>query len=239
MPLEFAFLVLEEHPYGREMLQKLLQNSLVPKIIIQESSAVADEERDKFYERMAGQPRPPEIAALADEHSIPVEAVKNHNVEACRQMLEALDPQLTVLGGTRIIKDYILSIPPSGTVNAHPGLLPWLRGSASVGWALYKDLPVGATVHFIDPGIDTGDIILREELPVHSDDTYESLNYRVTCLAADLMARAVALFAAGKEIPRMTQDINVGETFRVIPDDLLAEGVARLREGRYSHYAAE
>ncbi len=237
MSLEFAFLVLEEHPYGREMLQKLLRNNYVPKVIIQESSAVADEERRKFYERMAGQPRPPEIAALAAAHNIPVEAVKNHNVEECRQMLEALAPELTVLGGTRIIKDYLLSIPARGTINAHPGLLPWLRGSASVGWALYKDLPVGATVHFIDPGIDTGDIILREELPVHRDDTYETLNYRVTCLAADLMTRAVALFAAGEEIPRMPQDTSAGETFRVIPDDLLAEGVARLREGRFSHYA--
>ncbi|MBN2499550.1 MAG: hypothetical protein JXB38_02220 [Anaerolineales bacterium] len=237
MSLEFTFLVLEEHPYGREMLQKLLLNNFIPKLIIQESSAVADEERRKFYERMAGQPRPPEIAALAAEHSIPVEAVKNHNVDECRQMLEALAPELTVLGGTRIIKDYILSIPPRGTINAHPGLLPWLRGSASVGWALYKDLPVGATVHFIDPGIDTGDIILREELPVHRGDSYETLNYSVTCLAAELMARTVALFAAGEEIPRMPQDTSAGETFRVIPDDLLAEGVARLREGRYSHYA--
>ena len=60
MPLEFAFLVLEEHPYGREMLQKLLRNGFIPKLIIQESSTVADEERQKFYTRMAGQPRPQE-----------------------------------------------------------------------------------------------------------------------------------------------------------------------------------
>jgi methionyl-tRNA formyltransferase len=236
MPFDYAFLVLEEHPYGREMLQELLRNNYIPKFIIQEASAVAEEERHKFYARMAGQPRPPLITEMAAQHGIPVEAVKNHNADECRQMLETLAPDVVVLGGTRIIKDYILAIPPGGTVNAHPGLLPWLRGSASVGWALYKDLPVGATVHFIDPGIDTGDIILREELPVYHHDTYETLNYRVTCLSAELMARAVALLDRG-EAERMPQDTSTGETLRVIPDDLLAEGIARLREGRYSHYA--
>jgi len=236
MPLKFAFLVLEEHPYGREMLQIILQNNFIPKIIIQEASAVADEERQKFYTRMAGQPRPPTIAEMAAAYGISVRAVKNHNADECRQMLEALAPDIVVLGGTRIIKPYILEIPARGTVNVHPGLLPWLRGSASVGWALYKDMPVGATVHFIDPSIDTGDIILREELPVYRHDTYETLNYRVTYLAAELMARTLVFFDDG-EIPRLPQDLSAGETLRVIPEDLLAEGIARLREGRYSHFA--
>ena len=122
------------------------------------------------------------------------------------------------------------------TVNCHPGLLPWLRGSASVGWALYKDLPQGATAHFIDPGIDTGDIIVRRRLPVHRTDTYESLCSRVAILAAELMAETLRLFAEG-DPPRVPQERDEGETFKVIPDDLLEEGKRRLAEGRYSHFA--
>jgi methionyl-tRNA formyltransferase len=235
LALHFGFLVLKEHPYGREMLRSLLERGLHPAIIIEEESSVADEEREKFLTRIAGQPVPPTIADLIAGLAIPREEVSNHNSPACQTMLEDLAPELGVLGGTRIIRSHILTIPPRGMINAHPGLLPWLRGSSSVGWALYKDLPIGSTVHFIDPGIDTGPIILQRELPVRRGDTYESLVRRMLTLSGELMAEAVAMLAAG-EARTTPQDPNEGETFRVIPPELLAEGKERLAEGRYSHY---
>lgn len=237
-PLRFAYLVLEEHPYGREMLHALLENGFAPAMIVQEVSAVGDQEREKFLTRMAGQPLPARINQLVTGRSIPLYAVSNHNDANCQALLQAARPEILVLGGTRIIKPNILGIPSRATLNAHPGLLPWLRGSASVGWALYKDLPVGSTVHFIDPGIDTGDIIYREQLPVYRDDTYESLNYRVAQLSARLMVLALQAFAQG-DVPRTPQDRAVGETLKVIPDDLLEEGKKRLASGAYSHYADE
>jgi methionyl-tRNA formyltransferase len=235
MSLHFAFLVLEEHPYGREMLRILLEKNLVPSMIIQEVSEVGDVEREKFLNRMAGQPVPPRLTQLIAGKKIPVYCVANHNDSTCRELLEAEKPEVLSLGGTRIIKPSILETPRRATVNAHPGLLPWLRGSASVGWALYKDMPQGATVHFIDPGIDTGDIIARRKLPVSRRDTYESINARIATLAGELMAEALTFLANG-EAPREPQDRNVGETFKVIPDDLLEEGKRRLAEGRYSHF---
>ena len=236
MSLHFAFLVLEEHPYGREMLRILLENDLVPSMIIQEVSNVGDEEREKFLTRIAGQPVPPRLTQLISGRKIPVYCVSNHNDNTCKELLKADKPDVLVLGGTRIIKQQILEVPRQSTVNSHPGLLPWLRGSASVGWALYKDMPQGATAHFIDPGIDTGDIIVSRQLPVYRHDTYESINYRIAILAGELMAEAVTSIKNG-EAPRTPQDSNVGETFRVIPDDLLEEGKQRLAESRYSHFA--
>jgi len=236
MTLRFAFLVLEEHPYGREMLRALLDHGFIPEVIIQEVSDVGDVEREKFLARMAGQPLAPSINRQVTGRNIPVYAVANHNDAACQDRLRAFRPELLVLGGTRIIKPAVLEIPSVATLNSHPGLLPWLRGSASVGWALYKDMPVGATVHFIDPGIDTGDIIYRQHLPVYRQDTYESLNGRVAVLAADLMRRALQAFADG-DVPRIPQNRDEGETLKVIPEDLLNEGKHRLAEGRYSHYA--
>ena len=64
MPLHFAFLVLEEHPYGREMLRILLEKNLVPSVIVQEVSEVGDVEREKFLARITGQPVPPRLAQL-------------------------------------------------------------------------------------------------------------------------------------------------------------------------------
>ena len=236
MPLHFAFLVLEEHPYGREMLRILLENDLIPSMIIQEVSDVGDEEREKFLIRMAGQPVPPRLTQLITGKNIPVYCVSNHNSDVCRDLLAADKPDVLVLGGTRIIKPRILEIPRQSTVNAHPGILPWLRGSASVGWALYKDLPQGATAHFVNPGIDLGDIIISKELAVFRNDTYESLNYRIASLSGELMAEAVTAIQNG-DVPRTPQDPNVGETYKVIPEDLLEEGKQRLAQGEYSHFA--
>ncbi len=236
MSLHFAFLVLEEHPYGREMLRILLENDLVPSMIIQEVSNVGDEEREKFLGRIAGQPVPPRLTQLVSGRKIPVYCVSNHNDDTCKELLKADKPDVLVLGGTRIIKPKILEVPRQSTVNSHPGLLPWLRGSASVGWALYKDLPQGATVHFVVPGIDTGDIIISRHLPVYRGDTYESINYRIAILAGELMAEGLTSIENG-EATHTPQDPNAGETFRVIPDELLEEGKQRLAEIRYSHFA--
>jgi methionyl-tRNA formyltransferase len=236
MPFNFAYLVLEEHPYGREMLRVLLNNGLVPDLIIQEVSRVGDEERRKFLDRIAGQPVPPRLTELIAGTKIPIYCVANHNDDSCRELLLESQPEVLVLGGTRIIKPPILDIARQATVNSHPGLLPWLRGSASVGWALYKDLPQGATAHFVSPGIDVGDIIVSRQLPVYRTDTYESLNYRIGILAGELMAEALIAIRSGT-VNGTPQDPNLGETFKVIPEDLLEEGKRRLAEGRYSHYA--
>jgi methionyl-tRNA formyltransferase len=232
----FAFLVLHEHPYGREMLRILLDRGFQPCLVVAEDSPLADIEREKFLARIAGQPEPPTLADLLSGLDIPYEKVTNHNDPACRSRLADLQPELLVLGGTRILRPALLAIPRRGTVNAHPGLLPQLRGSSSVGWALYKDLPVGATTHLVEAGIDTGPIILRRPLAVYRSDTYERLVRRTLTLAGELMAETLALFAAG-EVAGTAQDPAAGETLRVIPPELLAEAKARLAQGCYSHFA--
>ena len=235
MNLDFAFLVLEEHPYGREMLRKLLESGLVPRLIIQEVSAVGDEERRKFLDRIAGEPVPPRLTELISGTKIPVYCVNNHNDQICADILAEEPPEILVLGGTRIIKSRMLEIPKTATVNAHPGLLPWLRGSSSPGWALYQDFPQGATAHYVSPGIDTGDIIVSRELPVQRGDTYESINARIAVLAGELMAEAVQAIRSG-EVSATPQDTSVGETYKVIPEDLLEIGKQRLADGTYAHF---
>lgn len=238
MTLSFAFLVLKEHPYGREMLRLLLEPDLRPLVIIQEASPVADEERAKFLTRIAGQPVPPTIAQLTHGLGIPQHEVANHNNEECQRLLRRYGPELVVLGGTRIIRPALLDIPPQGTVNAHPGLLPQLRGSSSVGWALYQDLPVGSTIHFIDQNIDTGPIILRQHLPIYRNDSYEQIVRRVLTLSGSLMAEALTMLERGP-VAATPQDPAAGETLRVIPPELLQQAKTRLAQGRYSHFVEE
>lgn len=238
MALRFAFLLLEEHPWGREMLRVLIELGYEPELIVQEVSDVADVERAKFLTRMAGQPLAPRIVEQVRERVIPVWYVSNHNNDFCGELLAADPPDLLVLGGTRILRETILDVPRIATVNAHPGLLPALRGSSSVGWALYKDLPIGASAHFVDTHIDEGDLILRRELAVHPGDTYESINGRIATLAGELMAETLAYFERGA-VPREPQDRSLGETFTVIPEELLEEGKRRLADGTYSHFTRD
>ena len=237
MSQRFAFLVLEGHPYGREMLRILLERGLDPGLLIEEVSEVAAEERAKFLTRISGQPVPPRITELVAGSGIPRQTVGNHNDPDCREKLRAYGPDLLVLGGTRIIRPPILAIPPRGTINAHPGLLPQLRGSSSVGWALYKDLPVGSTVHYVDAGIDTGPILLRRPLAVQRGEGYERIVRRVLTLSGTLMAEALEGLAEGT-LQAKPQDLEEGETLRVIPPEFLEAAKCRLAERTYSHFAA-
>ena len=72
----FAFLLLKEHPYGREMLYQILTEGFVPTIIISEDSEIADEEREKFLDRISGNPIAPTIESqLSDLQSNEIEVL--------------------------------------------------------------------------------------------------------------------------------------------------------------------
>ena len=64
-------------------------------------------------------------------------------------------------------------------INCHSGLTPLVRGLDSLKWAIYKGLPVGNTLHFIDAGIDSGEIISQRELPIYKNDDFLSIAERL------------------------------------------------------------
>ena len=104
----FAFLLLKEHPYGREMLQQILSEGFIPTIIISEDSAIADEEKEKFLKRIEGNPIAPTIELqLADLSTqgidVPHVEVGIHNSEQVMPHIADLPLDLIVFGGTRIL----------------------------------------------------------------------------------------------------------------------------------------
>ena len=121
----------------------------------------------------------------------------HHNQAACEALLREAAPELIVLGGTRILKPNIFRLAPAGTLNSHPGLLPEVRGSASVAWSIYHDVPIGCSCHFIEEGIDVGPIVGRRMIPVHPGQTYEQLVHATDVLSGTLMVEALRAFAAG------------------------------------------
>jgi methionyl-tRNA formyltransferase len=231
----FVFMVLEEHPYGREMLMQLLEAGHVPAAVVEEASPVADEEREKFLVRIKGHRVAPTFTELLVDFDVPRYKVPHHNRRRCSELLEKLEPDLGVLGGTRIIRKKVLEIPPDGMLNSHPGLLPEVRGSASVAWSIYHDIPIGSTCHFIDPYIDTGDIVLKRNIPVHRGDTYELLCWKTLVMAGTLMTEAVDIWRRG-EITRTPQGESGLPTFKVAPPEVLDVVYRKLAEGTYRHF---
>src|SRR6267142_3210465 len=97
--------------------------------------------------------------------------------EEFRDQLTALKPDaIIVVGYGRIIPKWMLDLPPLGNINLHASLLPKYRGAAPIQWAIARGETVtGVTTMRIDAGLDTGDILLQQEIPIAPADTSESL----------------------------------------------------------------
>ena len=238
----FAYLLLKEHPYGREMLRQILSEGFIPAIIISEDSAIGDEEREKFLKRIEGLPVAPTIEEQLEQLEskgiqVPHETVPIHNSENVMPLIENMPLDLIVFGGTRIIRGEILEHPKHGVINSHPGLLPDCRGAASPAWSVYHDIKIGSTTHFCDNGIDTGEILLKREVPVKRGMTYEILCHETLVLAGVLMKEALMAYVEGKwPEMRQPQGESPWPTFRNAPDEILETVYQKLSEQTYAHY---
>ncbi|MDP6292494.1 MAG: formyltransferase family protein [Candidatus Thalassarchaeaceae archaeon] len=239
---DFAYLLLKEHPYGREMLKQLISENFIPKIIISEVSEIADEEREKFLKRIEGNEIAESIESQINELSlsgINVEHVEVsiHNSEQVMPHIKELELDLIVFGGTRIIRGEILDFPKDGVINSHPGLLPECRGSASPAWSVYHDIPIGSSTHFCDNGIDTGQLLLRREVPVKRGMKYEDLCYETLVLSGILMKEALIAYDEGRwDEMRRPQGESPFPTFRNAPEEILQVVYQKLKDETYAHY---
>jgi methionyl-tRNA formyltransferase len=160
--------------------------------------------------------------------------VPHHNGDPSVEVLEQLSPEIIVMGGTRILKARVFETASLGALNAHPGLLPEVRGSASVAWSIHRDVPIGCTCHFIDAKIDTGPIVGRRTVPVHRGDTYEKLCRATLSLSATLMREALEAHVRGEL--QGTPQPSGGDTYRNMPPEMVEEVKRKLAEGRYLHF---
>lgn len=99
----------------------------------------------------------------------------------------------------QIFKKKIYSLPKYKTINCHAGKLPYYRGRNILNWALINDeKEFGITVHYVDDGIDTGDIILQECYPITDDDNYDTLLHTAYQQCPKLLYDAIKLIQNNK-----------------------------------------
>jgi phosphoribosylglycinamide formyltransferase-1 len=117
-------------------------------------------------------------------------------VDALRQA----EVDLVILAGfMRILTPVFLSAFPQRIMNIHPGLLPAFPGIDAQRQALeYGVKLAGCTVHFVDPGVDTGPIIIQAAVPVLDDDDESSLARRILEQEHRIYPRAIQLYAEGR-----------------------------------------
>ena len=109
-------------------------------------------------------------------------------------------PDIVCVNGTNLLREPMLAlIPfiPLGIINLHTGLSPYTRGGNCNLFALLEGHPewVGVTVHHIDPGIDSGDLILTAQVPMETDDNYDMIDARTFHLGIELLVQAVRQLA--------------------------------------------
>lgn len=146
--------------------------------------------------------RDPKLIALAEEYSIPIEMSPNINSDEFLNRIEKYGVDLFVsMSFNQIFKTRTINYPPLKTINCHAGKLPYYRGRNILNWALINDeKEFGITVHYIDEGIDTGDIILQKTYPITDEDDYNTLLKTAYTGCADVLYEAIKQIQEGSVV---------------------------------------
>ncbi|HDS08820.1 MAG TPA: phosphoribosylglycinamide formyltransferase [Firmicutes bacterium] len=144
---------------------------------------------------------------IALENGIPAVAVERSGFTKKREfegkilnILKGYSPDLIVLAGfMQILSSDFIREYKQKIINIHPSLLPSFRGLDAQGQALDYGVKVtGATVHFVDDGVDSGPIILQGSVPVKQEDTRESLAERILKKEHEILTKAIDLIRRNK-----------------------------------------
>ena len=144
---------------------------------------------------------PVKLAAL--DLGVPVHQPPKIRPPEVFELLKSLEPDaIVIVGYGKIIPQHIIDLPRYGCTNLHASLLPKYRGAAPVNWALVRGETVtGVTTMKIDAGLDTGDMLLRREIPIAPEDDAVTLARKLAEIGAPLMLETLHALEAGTVTP--------------------------------------
>jgi methionyl-tRNA formyltransferase len=144
--------------------------------------------------------------AVAQPRSLRLDGKFPAEAAAARQALRDAQPDVLVVAAYGLIlPPWVLELPRLGCLNIHGSLLPRWRGAAPIQRAIEAgDERTGITIMQMDAGLDTGDMLLVEALPIAGDDTSASLHDKLAVLGGRLIVEALELAACGG-LPRTPQ----------------------------------
>ncbi|MCI9245998.1 MAG: methionyl-tRNA formyltransferase [Clostridia bacterium] len=155
------------------------------------------------------------VKQYATAKEIPVyqpEKVRN-NSEFIEEIKKLNPDVICVVAYGKILPQELLDIPKFGCINVHGSLLPQYRGAAPIQWAVLNgDKTTGVTTMYMDAGMDTGDMILKEEVTIGEDETTGELWEALSKIGGDILVKTLKLIEEGKA-PRKPQ----GEKYSMAP----------------------
>lgn len=164
------------------------------------------------------------VKEYALEQNIPVlqpEKVKK-NIEFLENIKQLAPDVICVVAYGKILPKELLEIPAKGCINVHGSLLPYYRGAAPIQWAVLNgDKITGITTMYMDVGMDTGDMILKEEVEIGENETTGELWNKLSKVGAKLLVKTLEQIEQGIA-PRIPQ----GENFTLAP--MLTKDMAKI-----------
>ena len=145
----------------------------------------------------------PPVKEKALEYGIPVYQPRRVKDSEFTAVLHSIAPDVIVVAAFgQLLSGEILRIPRYGCLNIHASLLPRYRGAAPIQWAVINgEEKTGVTIMQMDEGLDTGDMLLKEEVAIAPDETGGSLHDKLSALGADLIVQALNRLEKGELIP--------------------------------------
>ena len=141
-----------------------------------------------------------ELASTTTQLRLPYFQPEKVNSPDFVARVAALRPDLNLsISYDQILRLPILETAPLGFINFHAGKLPNYRGRNVINWAIINgETEIGLTAHYVDLGIDTGDIILQQTLPIGWADTYGEVLEKVIGAFPDMVSKTVSLISSGQ-----------------------------------------
>ena len=184
---------------GVNCLKQLLNRGIKPKLVIPN---LDDTGQNGWHESLARVAKENDLNLILGKKVRDLDTIK---------IIRGLNPEIIFcIGGMQIIPKKVLSIPSLGCLNIHPALLPKYRGRFSTAHAIFNgEKYTGATLHWMDEGIDCGPIIFQEKVKIDDSDTGKTLYDKVlTQTGEKLFIRFLEIWLSGKKIPSHPQDNN-------------------------------
>ena len=144
----------------------------------------------------------PPVKEAAVAHQIPVyQPEKIRRPECVEELRKYQADVIVVVAFGQILPKDILELTPYGCINVHASLLPDYRGAAPIQWAIINgEKETGVTTMQMDEGLDTGDMILKQEVPILPDETGESLHDKLAAVGAALCVETLQALEEGTAI---------------------------------------
>jgi len=134
-----------------------------------------------------------------------------------RRYITSFNPDIIAVLGSSVIKPEMISLPSVAMINIHSGLSPYYRGTWSYGWPIVNREPeyIGVTVHHINAGIDTGDIIFQTKPVLRKDDDLNAIFLKVIAEGIELAVKAIEEISVRGIVASYRQPGKTGRLYRM------------------------